>query len=111
MRRSFDAAADAAEQAGQPALMNQQRTFGDRLWARAQQAVTVRQSDRVLVGDPLAGKLILARTALDAGNLAGAVKALDGLAGPAQAAMADWIGQARAVLDARAALSSMAARS
>ena len=109
LRRSFEAAADAAQQAGQPALMAN-RPFADRLWARAQQAVTVRQSDRVLVGDPVAGKLILARTALDAGDLAGAVKALDGLAGPAQAAMADWIGQARAVLDARAALSSMAAR-
>lgn len=110
LRRSFDAAADAAQQAGQPALM-EHRSFGDRLWARAQQAVTVRQSDRVLLGDPLAGRLILARTALDAGDLAGAVKALDGLAGPAQAAMAEWTGQARALLEARTALASMAARS
>lgn len=110
LRRSFDAAADAAQQAGQPALM-EHRSFGDRLWARAQQAVTVRQSDRVLLGDPLAGRLILARTALDAGDLAGAVRALDGLAGPAQAAMAEWTGQARALLEARAALASMAARS
>ena len=110
LRRSFDAAADAAEQAGQPAIM-ESRSFGERLIARAQQAVTVRQGDRVLVGDPLAGRLIRARAALDAGDLAGAVKALDGLAGPAQAAMADWVGQARALLEARTALSSMAARS
>jgi len=110
LRRSFDAAADAAEQAGQPAIM-ESRSFGERLIARAQQAVTVRQGDRVLVGDPLAGHIIRARAALDAGDLAGAVKALDGLAGPAQAAMADWVGQARALLEARAALSSMAARS
>ena len=110
LRRSFDAAAEAAEQAGQPAIM-ENKSFGDRLFARAQQAVTVRQGDRVLVGDPLAGRIIRARAALDAGDLAGAVKALDGLAGPAQAAMADWIGQARALLEARAALSSMAARS
>ena len=110
LRRSFDAAADAAEQAGQPAIM-ESKSFGDRLFARAQQAVTVRQGDRVLVGDPLAGRIIRARAVLDAGDLAGAVKALDGLAGPAQAAMADWIGQARALLEARAALSSMAARS
>ena len=110
LRRSFDAAADAAEQAGQPAIM-ESRSFGERLVARAQQAVTVRQGDRVLVGDPLAGRIIRARAALDAGDLAGAVKALDGLAGPAQAAMADWVGQARALLEARAALSSMAARS
>lgn len=110
LRRSFDAAADAAEQAGQPAIM-ENKSFGDRLFARAQQAVTVRQGDRVLVGDPLAGRIIRARAALDAGDLAGAVKALDGLSGPAQAAMADWIGQARTLLEARAALSSMAARS
>jgi len=110
LRQSFDAAADAAEQAGQPAIM-ESRSFGERLIARAQQAVTVRQGDRVLVGDPLAGRIIRARAALDAGDLAGAVKALDGLAGPAQAAMADWVGQARALLEARAALSSMAARS
>ena len=110
LRRSFDAAAEAAEQAGQPAIM-ENKSFGDRLFARAQQAVTVRQGDRVLVGDPLAGRIIRARAALEAGDLAGAVKALDGLAGPAQAAMADWIGQARALLEARAALSSMAARS
>ena len=110
LRRSFDAAAEVAEQAGQPAIM-ENKSFGDRLFARAQQAVTVRQGDRVLVGDPLAGRIIRARAALDAGDLAGAVKALDGLAGPAQAAMADWIGQARALLEARAALSSMAARS
>ncbi len=110
LRQSFDSAADAAEQAGQPAIM-ESRSFGERLIARAQQAVTVRQGDRVLVGDPLAGRIIRARAALDAGDLAGAVKALDGLAGPAQAAMADWIGQARALLEARTALSSMAARS
>ncbi|MGI4945187.1 MAG: mitofilin family membrane protein, partial [Janthinobacterium lividum] len=110
LRRSFDAAAEAAEQAGQPAIM-ESRSFGERLVARAQQAVTVRQGDRVLVGDPLSGRIIRARAALDAGDLAGAVKALDGLAGPAQAAMADWVGQARALLDARTALSSMAAHS
>jgi hypothetical protein len=110
LRRSFDAAADAAEQAGQPAIM-ESRSFGERLIARAQQAVTVRQGDRVLVGDPLSGRIIRARAALDAGDLAGAVKALDGLAGPAQAAMADWVGQARALLEARAALTSMAAHS
>ena len=109
LRRSFDAAADAAQQAGQPAIM-ENRSFADRLVARAQQAVTVRQGDRVLVGDPLAGRLIRARAALDAGDLAAAVKALDGLAGPAQAAMKDWTDQARALLDARAALASMAAR-
>lgn len=110
LRQSFDAAAAAAQRASQPAIMDNQ-SFGGRLWTRAQQAVSVRQGDNVLVGDPLSGRVGRARAALDAGDLAGAVKALDGLTGPAAAALAEWTGQARALLDARAALSAMAARS
>ena len=110
LRQSFDAAAAAAQHASQPAIMDNQ-SFGGRLWTRAQQAVSVRQGDNVLVGDPLSGRTARARASLDAGDLAGAVKALDGLTGPAAAALADWTGQARALLDARAALSAMAARS
>ena len=83
--------------------------FGSRLWNRAQQIVTVRQGDRVLLGDPIAGVLQHAREQLDAGDLAGAVKGLDGLAGPAAAAMKPWTDQAHALLDARAAIASMAA--
>ena len=55
----------------------------------------MRQGDRVLLGDPIAGVLAGAREKLDAGDLAGAVKALDGLAGPAGAAMKPWVDQAR----------------
>ena len=64
----------------------------------------------MLLGDPVSGILAHARQALDAGDLAGALAALKGLAGPAAAAMADWVGQAQALLDARAALASMTAR-
>lgn len=107
LRQSFGPAAEAAVRASQPAIMDDQ-PLGNRLWTRAQQSVTVRQGDRVLLGDPIAGITGRARQALDAGDLAGAVAALDGLAGPAAAAMAEWKGQARAVLDARAALAAMA---
>ena len=110
LRGSFDKAAAAAQHAGQPAIMDSQ-SFGGRLWTRAQQAVTVRQGDNVVVGDPLAGVLGRARGLLDAGDLAGAVAAVDTLTGPPAAAMADWAGLAHGLLDARKALSSLAARS
>jgi len=109
LRLSFNDAADAAQRASQPAIMDNQ-PFASRLWTRAQQSVTVRQGDHVLVGDPVSGLLAHARQALDAGDLAGAIKVLNGLVGPAAVAIAEWVGQARALLEARAALATMAAR-
>ncbi len=109
LRLSFNSAAEAAQHASQPAIMDNQ-PLAARLWTRAQQSVSIRQGDRVLLGDPVSGVLARARQALDAGDLAGAVSALDGLAGPAAAAMANWTSQARALLDARAALATMAGR-
>ena len=109
LRLSFNSAADAAQKASQPAL-TENRPLLDRMWTRAQQSVTVRQGDNVLVGDPIAGVIAHARQLLDAGDLAGALKALDGLAGPAKAAMADWTARAQSLLDARAAVAELAAR-
>jgi len=106
LRLSFDEAAQAAQLASQPAVDS--KPFLDRVWARAQQSVTVRQGDRVLLGDPIAGVLEHAKQALDAGDLAGAVAALDQLAGPAAAAMAEWKANAQALLDARGALLTLA---
>ena len=80
-----------------------------RLWAQAQDLVTIREGDHVLVGDPAAGVLDRARVALDAGDLAGAVTTVGSLTGPAADAMAGWLAQARSLLDARAALSDWAA--
>lgn len=109
LRLSFNTAAEATQNASQPGAMEGQ-AFASRLWTRAQQSVSVRQGDRVLLGDPVAGVLAHARQALEAGDLAGAVATLDGLTGPAAAAMADWVSQARTLLDARAALATMSAR-
>ncbi len=109
LRLSFNTAAEAAQNASQPGAMEGQ-PFASRLWTRAQQSLSVRQGDRVVLGDPVAGVLAHARQALEAGDLSGAVSTLDGLTGPAAAAMADWVGQARALLDARSALATMAAR-
>ncbi len=106
LQLSFDEAAQSAQLASQPPV--EDKPFLDRVWARAQQSITVRQGDRVLVGDPIAGVLEHAKQALDAGDLAGAVAVLDQLAGPAAAAMADWKAKAQALLDARAALLNLA---
>lgn len=106
LQLSFDEVAQSAQLASQPPV--EDKPFLDRVWARAQQSITVRQGDRVLVGDPIAGVLEHAKQALDAGDLAGAVAVLDQLAGPAAAAMADWKSKAQALLDARAALLNLA---
>lgn len=108
LRLSFDQYADAAQKASSPAP-NEDKPFAARLWNRAQQVVTVRQGDRVLVGDPISGVLAHARASLDAGDLKGAVDTLADLSGPPAQAIKPWMDQARALLDARAALANMAA--
>lgn len=108
LRLSFPAAAEAAHKASQPAVEENQPLL-NRTWNRAQQLVTLRQGDRVLVGDPIAGVLARARERLDAGDLDGTLKALDGLAGPAAEAMQPWRAQAQALVDARAALAAQTA--
>jgi hypothetical protein len=108
LRLAFPAASRAALAAGQPASSS--KPFLDRMWAEAQDLVTIRQGDRVLLGDPNAAVLAHARTALDAGDLAGAVAVVATLTGPAAQAMAPWLDQARGLLAARAALADLATR-
>ena len=109
LRLAFPAAVRAALAATQPAAGG--KPFLDRLWAEAQDLVTIRQGDRVLLGDPNAGVLAHAQTALDAGDLAGAAAPVATLTGPAAQAMTPWLEQARGLLAARAALADLAARS
>ncbi len=106
LRLSFDGAAREARAASQPAVMAH-ASFLRRLWLRAQQAVTVREGTRVVLGDPVAGVLEAARRAVAASDWTGALRALDGLAGPAAAAMAPWRAEVQALLDARAALAGV----
>jgi hypothetical protein len=107
LRLAYPAAARAAARASRPDLSG--KPLLGRMWARVQNVVTVRQGDRIVLGDPASGTLAAAQTALDAGDLAGAVKQLDTLHGPAAAAMGGWLGQARALLAARDALATMQA--
>jgi len=108
LRLGFPAAARAALAADHPAPGD--KPFLERIWAEAQDLVTIRQGDRVLVGDPAAGVLAHAQAALDAGDLAGAIAAVATLSGPTAQVLAPWLDQARGLLAARAALAELAAQ-
>lgn len=106
LKLGFPAAARAAEAAS---------VAGDTkggVWAhvlaRLENFVTISAGSHVLIGVPAASVIAQARTLLDVGDLAGAVAALNQLSMTTQAAMGDWLVQARALVAARAALADMA---
>ncbi len=105
LRFAFPAAAARAADASKPAGGNM--SIGERMLQHAESLVTVRQGDKVVVGTTAAQILGVAKEKLDAGDLAGAVTALDGLDPSAAQAMAPWRAQAQSLLDARAALTAM----
>jgi len=107
LRLSFTDAAQAADKAGEPTP--DQGRFWHRIWLHVQSLVMVRQGDHVVLGDPTSAILDHAQTLLDAGDLAGTLTVLGTLTGPAAQAMAPWEAQARALLQAREALTQMAA--
>ena len=106
LRLSFPDAASRAADASSPATDGKSMT--ERMWQRIASLVTVRSGDRVIVGAPASVVLDQARARLDAGDLAGAVAALDALDAGAAKAMAEWRGRAQSLLDARAALATLA---
>lgn len=108
LRLDFAPAAQAALAAGHKA--DSGKHVFDRLWAQAQDLMTIRQGDHVLLGDPDAGVLAHAQTLLEAGDLAGAVATVGTLTGPPAQAMASWLDAARGLLAARASLAELAAR-
>ena len=107
LRVGFPAVAAQAAAASTPDVAN--KGFFDRAVARLQQSVTVRQGDHVIVGDPAAGILARAQDYVTNGDLKAAVLALGGLKGAAAAAVSGWVAQVNALLEARAALASLAA--
>ena len=106
---NFPAAARRAESAS--IAGNATGTYWSAVLARLENLVTISSGNRVLVGAPAAGAVTQARQKLDAGDLAGAVAALDALTPPTQAAMGDWLSQAKDLLAARAALISLTEQS
>jgi hypothetical protein len=108
LRADFPRVAAAARAVSQPDVAR--KSFFQRMFARVQQTVVVRQGDQVIVGDPAAGVLARAQDHMAAGDLKGAADALADLHGPAADAVKTWVGQVHALLEARAALASLAAR-
>ncbi len=94
-------AAHRPDPSGQP--------LSTQVWNKVQDLVTVRHGDQILIGDDVVGILARAQTALDAGDLSGAVKAMTSLTGDAAKAAAKWVSDAQALLDARSALATLAA--
>ncbi len=106
LRLRFPAAQQAALAAKQP--NDGDAPFIDRVLDRAQGLITIRRGDDVVVGNPSAIILNRASAAIDAGDLAAAVVAVEALKGPPGQAMAKWISEAKALLSARSALADMA---
>jgi hypothetical protein len=106
LRESFALAARAAEAASLGD--NGQSSFWDKVKARLEGLITISNGTYVIFGPPAAAALIQAQQALDNGDLAGAVAALQNLGPGAKDAMADWLAQAEALLAARSALLKLA---
>jgi hypothetical protein len=106
LRLRFPRDAKAAFTAKQPEPGD--APFADRVWERAQGLITIRRGDDVVVGNPAAIILARAQASLDAGDVAGAVNAIETLKGQPADAMANWLTDAKSLLSARSALADMA---
>jgi hypothetical protein len=106
LRLDFPAVARAAEEAS--IAGSAQSGTWSRAVARLENFVTVSNGTHVLIGAPAAAVINQAGALLNAGDLAGAVAQLDTLSLTTQQAMAGWLGQARALVAARAALLALA---
>jgi hypothetical protein len=105
LRLSFEDAIRAARAASEPA--NTGQTVWESAATRLSNLVTVRRGETVVWGDAIGSELELAQRSLEAGDLPAAVKRVEGLPAPVQAAMAGWLDQARALIAARAALEEL----
>lgn len=108
LRLSFTTASQAALKVSQPDTAG--KPFLDRVLARLQdfRLITVREGDRVVIGNSTAAVLARARVLLDAGDLEGTVREVASLTGPPAEKMAPWLADAKALLAAREALASLA---
>lgn len=106
---SFPAAAQAADTASVEKV--QGVSYWSRVLARMENLVTITNGTHLIAGAPAAAIIEQARALLNAGDLDGAVATLNGLSPTTQAAMGDWLTQARELLAARAAIVSMAGQS
>jgi hypothetical protein len=108
LRLAFTAASQEALRVSLPDTEG--KPFLDRILARLQdfRLITVREGDRVVIGNSTAATLVHARVLLDVGDLSGATRAVATLSGPAAEQMAPWLADATALQAAREALASLA---
>jgi len=106
---SFPAAARAANIASVEKVAG--KSYWSKVRARLESLITITNGAHVLIGPPAAAIVGQAGLLLNAGDLGGAVAELGNLSPTTQAAMGDWLPQARDLLAARAALIAMADQS
>ena len=87
-----------------------EKPFLERALGRAEELVTIRRGNEVVIGHSTAAALAQADAAVQAGDFPAALKAMAQLDPGAQKASAEWVAQVKSLLDARAALTDMAAR-
>ncbi|WP_368414465.1 hypothetical protein [Falsiroseomonas sp.] len=106
LRLGFEGAARAGRTASEPPAGT---GVLDSAVSRLSGMITVRRGEELLWGDAAGAAIERARRALEAGDLDGALGHLTRLSPPAREAMRGWIGQAEALVAARAALRQLAA--
>lgn len=106
LRLGFEDAARAGRAASEPPPGG---GVLDSAVSRLSGMITVRRGEEMLWGDAAGAAIERARRALEAGDLEGALGHLARLSPPAREAMRGWIGQAEALVAARAALRQLAA--
>lgn len=79
-------------------LQGEDVPFEERAIARLNEVLRVEKNGELITGTDTQAKISRARTALDSGDIEGAVAELEGLEGPAAEAARPWIDQAQAVL-------------
>ncbi len=99
LARAFAAAKDGALAVAQPAPASG-GSLVDNLMASAQSLVKIRRIDEAPAGEGPDATLARAKTALDQGDLAAAVKNVEMLDGATREAFSAWLGQAHARLSA-----------
>lgn len=107
LRLRFEDSARAALAASDPGRQGQ--GVLDSAVSRLSGLVTVRRGEEVVFGDAAAAEIEKSRRAMEAGDLEASLAPLQRLSPPAQEAMRPWVEQARALIEARAALRRLAA--
>lgn len=104
LARSFAAARDDALTVAAPPPSD---SFLDNLLASAQSLVTIKRIEDEPAGEGPSATLAKAKAALDQGDLDGAVKEVETLAGAPREAFSAWLGNARARLGAEAVMARL----